>query len=98
MGCNWRMARSPLLMRLARSLRRKSSRTLAIAIGILLLSESVAATATVTSVSIAQQPATSSPNATTTDKEQAYARGEQLLQQALQLWQQGTAEQRQQAL
>jgi hypothetical protein len=39
----------------------------ALFIGILLLSESVAAMATATSVSIAQQPATSSPNATTTD-------------------------------
>jgi CHAT domain-containing protein/predicted negative regulator of RcsB-dependent stress response len=73
-------------------------RTLALLIGILLLSESVAATATATSVSIAQQPATSSPNATTTDKQQAYERGSQLMKQALQLWQQGTAEQRQQAL
>jgi CHAT domain-containing protein/predicted negative regulator of RcsB-dependent stress response len=71
---------------------------LALFIGILLLSESVGATATATSVSIAQQPATSSPNATTTDEEQAYARGLQLMKQALQLWQQGTAEQRQQAL
>jgi tetratricopeptide (TPR) repeat protein len=65
--------------------------------GILLLS-SVALTATAKSVSIAQQPATSSPNATTTDKQQAYERGRQLIEQALQLWQQGTAEQRQQAL
>jgi CHAT domain-containing protein/predicted negative regulator of RcsB-dependent stress response len=97
MGCNWRMARSPLLMRLARSLPRKSSCMLAIAIGILLL-PSVAATAAATSVSIAQQPATSSPNTNTTDKQQAYARGRQLLEQALQLQNQGTAESRQQAL
>jgi tetratricopeptide (TPR) repeat protein len=50
------------------------------------------------SPSLAQQPATSSPNATTSDEQQAYARGSQLMEQALQLWQQGTAEQRQQAL
>jgi hypothetical protein len=89
MGCNWTMTRS---------LPRKSSRTLAFAIGILLLSESVVATATATSVSIAQQPATSSPNATTTDEQQAYARGQQLLDQARQLSDQGTAESQEQAL
>ena len=50
------------------------------------------------SPSLAQQPATSSPDATTTDKQQAYERGSQLMKQALQLWPQGTAEQRQQAL
>ncbi len=73
-------------------------RSLALFIGILLLSESVVATAAATSVSIAQQPATSSSNATTTDKQQAYARGEQLLEQARQLQKQGTAESWQQAL
>jgi hypothetical protein len=71
---------------------------LALFIGILLLSESVAATATATSVSIAQQPATSSPDATTTNEQQAYERGLQLLQQGQQLQNQGTAESRQQAL
>src|SRR5919199_3596570 len=50
------------------------------------------------SPSLAQQPATSSPNATTTDKQQAYARGLQLLDQARQLSDQGTAESQQQAL
>ncbi|MEP0829948.1 tetratricopeptide repeat protein [Microcoleus sp. AS-A8] len=65
--------------------------------GILLLS-SVAATATAKSVSIAQQPATSLPNATTTDKQQAYERARQLFEQAQQLEKRGTAEQRQQAL
>jgi tetratricopeptide (TPR) repeat protein len=50
------------------------------------------------SPSLAQQPATSSPNATTTDKQQAYERGRQLIEQARQLLEQGTAEQRQQAL
>ncbi len=109
MGCNWRMARSPLLVRLARSHRRKSSRTLAIAISIVLLSESVTATPTQFSLlfkghgggapSLAQQPATSSPNANISDREQAFARGQQLLDEARQLrQQQGTAEQRQQAL
>jgi tetratricopeptide (TPR) repeat protein len=67
------------------------------AIGFLLLS-SVAAMATETNVSIAQQPATSSPNATTTDRQQAYARAQQLLKQAGQLREQGTAESQQQAL
>jgi hypothetical protein len=73
-------------------------RTLALFIGILLLSESVAANTAYTdsppflrqgvhggqgiSPSLAQQPATSSPNATTTDKQQAYERGQQLLDQA----------------
>ena len=73
-------------------------RTLALLIGILLLSESVAATATATSVSIAQQPATSSPNATTTEQQQAYERAQQLFEQAQQLQKQGTAESQQQAL
>ncbi|HEY9605720.1 MAG TPA: tetratricopeptide repeat protein [Allocoleopsis sp.] len=50
------------------------------------------------SPSLAQQPATSSPNATTTDKEQSFARAQQLLEQAKQLLEQGTAESRQQAL
>jgi tetratricopeptide (TPR) repeat protein len=50
------------------------------------------------SPSLAQQPATSSPNATTTDEQQAYERGVQLLQQGQQLQNQGTAESRQQAL
>src|SRR5919199_982705 len=50
------------------------------------------------SLSLAQQPATSSPNATTTDKQQAYTQARQLLKQARQLSEQGTAEQRQQAL
>lgn len=68
-----------------------------IPIGILLLSSAVATTTT-TSVSIAQQPATSSPNATTTDKQQAYERAQQLFEQAGQLRQQGTAESWQQAL
>jgi CHAT domain-containing protein/predicted negative regulator of RcsB-dependent stress response len=73
-----------------------------------LLSKSVAATPTRFSPlfnqgwggspRLAQQPATSSPNATTTDKQQAYERGQQLLDQARQLSDQGTAEQRQQAL
>ncbi|HEY9673550.1 MAG TPA: CHAT domain-containing protein [Waterburya sp.] len=54
--------------------------------------------ATETNVSIAQQPATSSPNATTTDRQQAYARAQQLLKQAGQLREQGTAESQQQAL
>jgi tetratricopeptide (TPR) repeat protein len=81
---------------------------LALFIGILLLSESVTATPTRFSPllkggwggspSLAQQPATSSPNATTTDKQQAYERGVQLLEQGEQLEEQGTAEQRQQAL
>jgi tetratricopeptide (TPR) repeat protein len=81
---------------------------LALFIGILLLSESVAATPTRFSPlfnsgwggspSLAQQPATSSPNATTSDEEQAFARGLQLIEQARQLENQGTAEQRQQAL
>jgi CHAT domain-containing protein/uncharacterized protein HemY len=75
-----------------------SQRSLALFIGILLLSESIAAIATATSVSIAQQPATSSPNATITDKQQVYERARQLLKQARQLLEQGTAEQRQQAL
>lgn len=89
-------------------LMRFCDRTLAVLIAFLLLPESVSATPTQFSPLekggwggspiIAQQPATSSPNATTTNEQQAYARGEQLLQQALQLWQQGTAEQRQQAL
>ncbi|NEQ24728.1 MAG: tetratricopeptide repeat protein, partial [Microcoleus sp. SIO2G3] len=47
---------------------------------------------------LAQQPATSSPNATTTDKQQAFARAQQLLDQASQLSDQGTAESQQQAL
>jgi flagellar motor protein MotB len=81
---------------------------LAIAIGILLLPVSVAATPTRFSPlfkggwggspSLAQQPATSSPNTNTTDKQQAYARAQQLFEQAQQLQKQGTAEQRQQAL
>jgi tetratricopeptide (TPR) repeat protein len=75
-----------------------SYRTLALLLGILFLSESVAATATATSVSIAQQPATSSPNATTTDRQQAFARAQQLFEQAEQLVEQGTAQSRQQAL
>src|SRR4028119_1079533 len=50
------------------------------------------------SPSLAQQPANSSPNTTTTDKQQAYERGRQLNEQALQLQKQGTAESRQQAL
>ncbi|HEY9632201.1 MAG TPA: tetratricopeptide repeat protein [Coleofasciculaceae cyanobacterium] len=85
----------------------------ALFIGIVLVSESVAATPTRFSPlfnrsfseegwggspSLAQQPATSSPNATTTNKQQAYERGRQLLQQGQQLEEQGTAEQRQQAL
>jgi len=81
---------------------------LALFISILLLSESVGATPTRFSplfnsgwggsLSLAQQPATSSPNATTTDKQQAYARGMQLIEQGQQLENQGTVEQRQQAL
>ncbi|MBD1941177.1 tetratricopeptide repeat protein, partial [Coleofasciculus sp. FACHB-712] len=70
-------------------------RSLALFVTVLLLS-SVGAQAT--SVSIAQQPATSSPNATTTDRQQAYKRAQQLFEQARQLESQGTAEQRQQAL
>ena len=82
--------------------------SLALFVGILLLSESVTATPTQFSPlskggwggspSLAQQPATSSPNATTTDEQQVYARGRQLFEQARQLQKQGTAEQRQQAL
>jgi len=81
---------------------------LALFIGILLLSESVGATPTrfspllkegwAGSPRLAQQPATSSPDATTTDQQQAYERGLQLLQQGQQLQNQGTAESRQQAL
>ncbi|MBD1840112.1 CHAT domain-containing protein [Coleofasciculus sp. FACHB-501] len=70
-------------------------RSLALFVTVLLLS-SVGAQAT--SVSIAQQPATSSPNATTTDRQQAYTRAQQLFEQAEQLRQQGTAESWQQAL
>jgi CHAT domain-containing protein/predicted negative regulator of RcsB-dependent stress response len=81
---------------------------LALFIGILLLSESVAATPTRFSPllkggwggspSLAQQPATSSPNATTTDQQQAYERAQQLFEQGQQLQKQGTAQSRQQAL
>ncbi|MEP0751248.1 tetratricopeptide repeat protein [Trichocoleus sp. Lan] len=70
-------------------------RSLALFVTVLLLS-SVRAQAT--SVSIAQQPATSSPNTTTTDRQQAYTRAQQLFEQAGQLRQQGTAESQQQAL
>ncbi|MFE1745088.1 tetratricopeptide repeat protein [Coleofasciculus sp. H7-2] len=70
-------------------------RSLALFVAVLLLSS---AGATATSISIAQQPATSSPNATTTDKQQAFARAQQLFEQAGQLRQQGTAESQQQAL
>ncbi|AFZ20706.1 CHAT domain-containing protein [Allocoleopsis franciscana] len=63
-----------------------------------MLLSSVAATATATSVSIAQQPATSSPNTNTTDEQQAFAQAQQLFEQAQQLQEQGTAESRQQAL
>ena len=81
-----------------KSLNQFCVRPLALLIGVMLLSESVAAMATATSVSIAQQPATASPNATTSDEQQAFARAQQLFEQARQLQQQGTAEQRQQAL
>ncbi len=50
------------------------------------------------SPSLAQPPVTSSPNATTTNEQQAYERGRQLNEQALQLQKQGTPESRQQAL
>ena len=84
-------------------------RSLALFISVLLLSESVAAKPPRQfsplfkggwgeSPSLAQQPATSSPDATTTDQQQAYERGLQLLQQGQQLQNQGTAESRQQAL
>jgi len=68
-----------------------------IPLGIVLLS-AVSATATATSVSITQQPATSSPNATTTEQQRAFARAQQLFEQARQLRNQGTAESQQQAL
>jgi CHAT domain-containing protein/predicted negative regulator of RcsB-dependent stress response len=81
---------------------------LAIAIGIVLLSESVTATPTRFSPlqkggwggspSLAQQPATSSPNANISDREQAFARAQQLFEQGQQLQKQGTAQSRQQAL
>jgi CHAT domain-containing protein len=70
-------------------------RSLALFVAVLLLS-SVGAQAT--SISIAQQPTTSSPNATTTDRQQAYVLAQQLFEQAGQLRQQGTAESQQQAL
>lgn len=73
-------------------------RTLAVFIGILLVLKSVAATATAPSGSTAQQPVASLQNVTAIDKQQAYARGMQLLDQARQLREQGTAEQTQQAL
>ncbi|MBD1895198.1 CHAT domain-containing protein [Coleofasciculus sp. FACHB-129] len=70
-------------------------RSLALFVAVLLLS-SVEAQAT--SVSIAQQPATSSPNATTTDEQQTYEQGLQLIKQGQQLEKQGTVESQQQAL
>jgi CHAT domain-containing protein/Flp pilus assembly protein TadD len=56
------------------------------------------ATVSTNSVLIAQQPATTSPNTKSPEQQQAYTRGQQLLQQAEKLSEQGTAESRQQAI
>jgi CHAT domain-containing protein/tetratricopeptide (TPR) repeat protein len=71
---------------------------LGVSLGILLLSEMTAATATVKPIGIAQTPTTSAPNTNSPDQQQAYVRGQQLLQQAQQLFEQGTADSKQQAL
>ncbi|MEP0840529.1 tetratricopeptide repeat protein [Coleofasciculus sp. FACHB-64] len=87
----WRL----LLLLLPISFSASIYRSLALFVAVLLLS-SVRAQAT--SVSIAQQPATSSPNATTTDEQQTYEQGLQLIKQGQQLEKQGTVESQQQAL
>ena len=71
---------------------------LGVSLSIVLVSELTAATATIKPVGIAQSPATSAPNANSPDRQQAYARGQQLLQQAQQLFEQGTVDSKQQAL
>ena len=90
-GDGWILVRSPLALRCARSL-------LGIPLGILLLSESMVATASTNSVLITQQPATTSPNTQSPEQQQAYTRGQQLLQQAQKLTEQGTGDARQQAI
>ena len=71
---------------------------LGIPLGILLLSESMTATPSTNRLLIAQQPATTLPNAKNPEQQPAYTRGQQLLQQAEKLSEQGTAESRQQAI
>ncbi|MEP0829947.1 tetratricopeptide repeat protein [Microcoleus sp. AS-A8] len=90
-GDGWILVRSPLALRCARSL-------LSIPLGILLLSQSMAATASSKSLLITQQPTTTSPNTQSPEQQQAYKRGQQLLQQAQKLSEQGTGEARQQAI
>jgi len=96
-GYRWRIVRSPF-GRGSLSLSPLAQSLLGIPLSILLLLPSLAATATAKSASIAQQPATPSPNANSPDQPQATARAKQLLQQAEQLTNQGTAESRQKAI
>ena len=90
-GDGWILVRSPLALSWARSL-------LSIPLGILLLSQSMAATASSKRLLITQQPTTTSPNTQSPEQQQAYTRGQQLLQQAQKLSEQGTGEARQQAI